>query len=204
LKDTLRDVSWKCLKCDGDNLDNYRCYDCKETDGKVYPSWSNVKYHIPIIKHFVRLISSIEMEISCRKYEKNCEAMDKKYGNYAIEDDDFKFIWGVKSWDDLSGSDCNMQTMNDIDIIYDKKKKVYLLGIETAFVFKDKDGECNYLRECLNAFTKYMDDNNLHKNESFVLFMSNPCTSASASTIEELYTEFRIFVEGFCKINSEK
>ena len=204
MKDTLRDVSWKCLKCDGDSLDNYRCCDCKETDNKVYPSWSNVKYHIPIIKHFVRLISNIETAISWRKYEKDCEAMDKKYGNCAIEDDDFKFIWGVKSWDDLSGSDCNMQTMNDIDIIYDKKKKVYLLGIETAFVFKDKDGECNYLRECLNAFTKYMDNNNLNKDEPFMLFMSNPCISTSASTIEELYTEFRIFVEGFCKINSEK
>jgi len=127
--------------------------------------------------------------------------MDKKYGDYALEDDDFKFIWGIKSWDDLSGRDCNMQTMNDIDITYVKETKEYMLGIETAYMFESKSDECKYLRDCLNAFTKYMDDNNFRTNEPYMLFMSNPCTSMSAKTIEELYTYFKIFVEGFCAIN---
>ena len=116
----------------------------------------------------------------------------------SLENDDIKFIWGVKSWDDLTGADANLYTMNDIDLTYDKQNKVYMLGIETAYLFKNHADECDYLRSCLNAFTKYMDDNGLKKNESYMLFMSNPCTSMTAETIEELYTNFKIFVDGFC------
>ena len=124
--------------------------------------------------------------------------MDEKYGDCSLETDDIKFIWGVRSWDDLSGSDANLYTMNDIDITYDKKKKEYMLGIETAYMFKTHAAECDYLRKCLDAFTKYMDDNGLEKNKLYMLFMSNPCTSMVADTIEELYTNFKIFVDGFC------
>ena len=109
-----------------------------------------------------------------------------------------KFIWGIKSWDDLSGCDACIYTMNDIDIIYDKKKKEYMLGIETAYYFENHAAECDYLRRCLNAFTKYMDDNGLDKNKSYILFMNSPCTSMVADSIEELYTNFKIFVDGFC------
>ena len=114
------------------------------------------------------------------------------------EDDNMRFIWGVKSWDDLTGADACLHTMNDIDIIYDKNAKVYMLGVETAYLFKTYGDECAYLRNCLNAFAKYMDDNGLSKNEPYRLWMSNPCTSMKAETIEELYTNFKIFVDGFC------
>lgn len=124
--------------------------------------------------------------------------MDEKYGDCTLETDDIKFIWGVKSWDDLSGADACLYTMNDIDITYDKKKKEYMLGIETAYLFKTHAAECEYLRDCLRAFTNYMDDNGLNKEEPFRLFMNNPCTSMVADTIEELYTNFKIFVDGFC------
>lgn len=112
--------------------------------------------------------------------------------------DDIKFIWGVKSLDDLSGSDANLYTMNDIDIVYDKKKSEYMLGIETAYLFDSFEAECNYLVDCLNAFTKYMDDNGLKRNEPYTLFMSDTCTSMAAKSIEELYMNFKIFVDGFC------
>lgn len=32
--------------------------------------------------------------------------------------------------------------------------------------------------------------------------MSNPCTSMVAGSIEELYTNFKIFVDGFCSQNT--
>lgn len=127
------------------------------------------------------------------KYNKE---MDKKYGDHTLENDDIKFIWGVKSGDDLS--DANLYTMNDIDIVYDKKKSEYMLGVETAYLFDSFEAECNYLMDCLNAFTKYMDDNGLKKNEPYTLFMSDTCTSMAAKSIEELYVNFKIFVDGFC------
>lgn len=111
-----------------------------------------------------------------------------------------KFIWGVTSWDDLSGKDANLYTMNDIDITYNRKEKKYYLGIETAYLFKDKKAECDYLKQLLNAFNYYMDSNNLSKEDEFVVVMSSVDIKYKADTIEELYTNFRIFVEGFCKI----
>lgn len=117
------------------------------------------------------------------------------------EDETMKFIWGVKSWDDLTGADACLYTMNDIDITYDKEKKIYMLGVETAYLFKTYGDECQYLRDCLKAFTKYMDENGLNKNEPYRLWMNNPCTSMEAETIEELYTNFKIFVDGFCNLD---
>ena len=143
-------------------------------------------------------IDDIKTERAYNKESKYLEKMDDKYGNYALETDDYKFIWGVKSWGDLSGADACMFTMNDIDIIYDKQKKMYMLGIETAYMFDSYEVECDYLKDCLNAFTKYMDDNKLRKDKPYRLFMSNPCTSMAAETIEDLYTNFKIFVNGYC------
>ena len=124
------------------------------------------------------------------------------YDDYYNDDDEnIEFIWGVKSWDDLSGANACLYTMNDIDITYDKNEKVYMLGVETAYLFKTYGDECQYLKDCLNAFTKYMDDNGLNKNEPYRLWMGNPCTSMEAETIEELYTNFKIFVDGFCNLD---
>lgn len=61
--------------------------------------------------------------------------MEDKHDEYSLETDDIKFIWGVKSFDNLSGSDANLYTMNDIDIVYDKKNSEYMLGVETAYLF---------------------------------------------------------------------
>lgn len=143
-------------------------------------------------------IDDFKTEIALRKESRYLEEMDKKYGDCTLETDDFKFIWGIKSWDDLTGHDASMYTMNDIDITYDKENKVYMLSVETAYMFETHEAECDYLKDCLNAFTKYMDDNKLRKDKSYRLFMSNPCTSMKAETIEELYTNFKIFVDGFC------
>lgn len=196
---------YNCILCKYNkyNKDGGNCFDHQEKDEYGYPvgeckSLSNI-YHGTILKFFpFKQIYDFRIERAWRKEEKYNEEMDKKYGDCALENDDMKFIWGVKSWDDLSGHDACIYTMNDIDITYNKKKKEYMLGIETAYMFKTHAAECDYLRKCLDAFTKYMDDNGLEKNKPYVLFMSNPCTSMVAESIEELYVNFKIFVDGFC------
>lgn len=196
---------YNCILCKYNkfNKDGDSCFNHKEKDEYGYTigeckSLSNI-YYGTIIKFFpFKQIHSLKTRFDYWKCDKYFVKMDKKYGDYSLETDDLKFIWGVKSWDDLTGADACMYTMNDIDIIYDKKKKEYMLGIETAYCFETHSAECDYLRDCLKAFTKYMDDNGLKKNEPYTLFMSNPCTSLEAKTIEELYTNFKIFVDGFC------
>lgn len=192
---------YNCVLCKYNKYNKnkeYGCWEARGLDEYGYPigeckSLSNI-YHGTILKFFP--FKQIDYFLTER--EKYTKEMDEKYGNCSLEDDDFKFIWGVKSWDDLSDADANLYTMNDIDLTYDKKKKMYMLGVETAYCFDNFASECNYLRKCLDAFTKYMDDNRLQKNKPYDLFMNNPCTSMTAETIEELYVDFKIFVDGFC------
>ncbi|MFA6780235.1 MAG: hypothetical protein WCU80_10720 [Paludibacteraceae bacterium] len=127
-----------------------------------------------------------------------------KYTNY-IEDGrhygSLEHIWGVTSYDDFTGSEANLYTMNDIDITYDRDSKLYMLGIETAYMFKEpkKQNECEYLKELLDFFDKYMDAMGLSKSFDKCLFFSQPTILTSAESIEELYMNFKIFVEGYCK-----
>ena len=195
---------YNCILCKYNkyNKNGDNCYNHREKDEYGYfinkcKSLSNI-YYGTIIKFFpFKQIYDFRSERAWRKEEKYIKEMDKEYGDYTLETDDLKFIWGVKSFDDLSSSNACLYTMNDIDIIYDKKKKEYILGIETAYLFKTYNDECKYLSDCLKAFTKYMDDNGLNKNEPFRLFMNNPCTNMVANSIEELYTNFKIFVNGY-------
>ena len=195
---------YNCILCKYNkyNKNGDNCYNHREKDEYGYPigeckSLSNI-YYGTLIKFFpFKQIDYFLANRAWRKEEKYIKEMDKEYGDYTLETDDLKFIWGIKSYDDLSCANACLYTMNDIDIIYDKKKKEYILGIETAYLFKTYNDECKYLSDCLKAFTKYMDDNGLNKNEPFRLFMNNPCTNMVANSIEELYTNFKIFVNGY-------
>jgi len=89
--------------------------------------------------------------------------------------------------------------MNDIDIIYDRDTKLYMLSIETIYMFEGnkEEEECKYLKYLLDKFSKFMDDSNYSKNYKIYLAMYD---CFSAKTIEELYFKFKIFVEGYCKV----
>ena len=195
---------YNCILCKYNkyNKNGDNCYNHREKDEYGYPigeckSLSNI-YYGTLIKFFpFKQIDYFLTNRAWRKEEKYIKEMDKEYGDYTLETDDLKFIWGVKSFDDLSSSNACLYTMNDIDLTYDKQKREYMLGIETAYMFDSYDDECKYLSNCLKAFTKYMDDNGLNKNEPFRLFMNNPCTNMVANSIEELYTNFKIFVNGY-------
>lgn len=122
---------YSCIFCKYRKLNKNHDYACMESwdkDESGYPigecnSLSNI-YYGKLINHFpFKQIDNLLTEKSYKKEEKYNTAMNKKYGNCFLETDDFKFIWGLKSWYDLSSSDANMFTMNDIDIIYDKQKK---------------------------------------------------------------------------------
>lgn len=195
---------YNCILCKYNkyNKNGDNCYNHREKDEYGYfvdkcKSLSNIYYGTIINFFLFKQIHDFRAKRAWRKEEKYNEKMDEKYGDCTLETDDIKFIWGIKSYDDLSCTDACLYTMNDIDIIYDKKKKEYILGIETAYLFKTYNDECKYLSDCLKAFTKYMDDNGLNKNEPFRLFMNNPCTNMVANSIEELYTNFKIFVNGY-------
>jgi len=165
-----------------------------------------------MINKIKQFINNIKLEIYCKAYNIQNYLQVKKYKRLYPDyvDDEYncgslKFIWGVTSWDDLTGKDASLFTMNDIDIIYDRDSKLYMLGIETAWIFDGneeeiKKSECEYLRQLLDAFSKFMDDNNYSKNYDVCLYVFGSSTKNSAESIEKLYFNFKVFVEGYCKV----
>ncbi|WP_440110140.1 hypothetical protein [Paenibacillus sp. QZ-Y1] len=126
-----------------------------------------------------------------------------KYDDYA--DDEYnlghlKHIWGIKSGIDFTGNKAHFYSMNDIDITYDRKNKLYSLGVETAIGFENKNEECEYLRELLGYFTEFMTENNHSMDYDKVFFCSSPSILSSADSVEELYINFKIYVEGYCSV----
>lgn len=116
---------------------------------------------------------------------------------------EFKFIWGVKSLDDLCQTPACLYTMNDIDIIYSREKKRYILSIETAYWFETQEAVVAYLQSLLRRFAEYMDEQGYDKSAPYTFWMSQPSILLEEETIPELYTSFKIFVEGYTKVYNE-
>jgi len=72
------------------------------------------------------------------------------------ENEKFRFIWGVTSYDELTSDHANLYTMNDIDVIFDKEKKEYFLGIEEIYTFNPPSEVINYLERLLKSFHDWM------------------------------------------------
>ena len=93
--------------------------------------------------------------------------------------------------------------MNDIDINYSREKKRYILSIETAYWFETQEGVVEYLQSLLKHFTKFMDEQGYDKNAEYRFWMSQPSLLLEEENIPELYTNFKIFVEGYTKVYIE-
>jgi len=110
-----------------------------------------------------------------------------------------EFIYGVSAW----GGEASKYQANDFEIFYDKKKKKYSLGIETAFILENKSCECDYLKEMLDKFAEFMVESNYGIKDEFCFYFCEPKTKLVVDSIEELYTNFAIFVKGYCALYKE-
>lgn len=122
--------------------------------------------------------------------------------NYELEqafqtiEDRFEFIWGIAStqYPYIEASLC---TLNDIDIVFDKQNQVYMLELETTYRFKTKREECKYLVGLLDRLTKWMDEEEISRSEKLAIWDGITFTSR---TIENLYTQFLCYVNGYCAL----
>ena len=86
-----------------------------------------------MINKIKQFIENIKLEIYCKTYNIKNYLQVRKYKRLYPDyvDDEYncgslKFIWGIKSWDDLTGKDASLFTMNDIDIIYSPPSNISL------------------------------------------------------------------------------
>ena len=198
--------NWILCKYNKYNKDDDSCCNHQEKDEYGYPlgkcmSLSNI-YYGKIIKWFpFNVIDKIASEILWKRADKYY----KDFNEDCTENNDMKFIFGVMSWDDLSSAtEPNLLTMNDFDLIYLKNEKKYILGIETAYKFKDKQSEKEYLQELLNKFTKWMQDNGFNTDSSlnsygdmFEVFTDGININSHFDTIEDAYRTFKLLVTGY-------
>lgn len=136
-------------------------------------------------------------------------SMKRKYPDW--EDNEYncgalKFIWGVKSAHCLSSENANLHTINDIDIVYSRETKRYYLNIETSYLFEEGQvGQAEYaeyLDGLLNEFTKFMEKNKHDIGKPCTFFQTVPVIECVSDNIPDLYSQFRIFVEGFKAVYS--
>lgn len=129
-----------------------------------------------------------------------------QYRNYEQDiDDKYEFIWGIKSCDDLSGVvEANYDTMNDFDIVYNKKSKIYSMSVETIYMFKNGlDGEKKYIKSILDKFTEWMISKGYDTSKGLGLwdiFTDGKNIKTEFENIEELYSTFRFLVAGYLNV----
>ena len=165
-----------------------RCYNCKRT----CPSVSNILhgyiFELPIIKQIVDL-----------KYEIDYKRQQKEFDKNYISDDEsttMKLIFAISacgSWQGLYGA-------NDFEVIYHKDIKRYSIGIETFFMFDTRDDAKEYLKETLNQFTNFMNENEYdinYKINIYDIFTKGYNINTKFDTLEECYAMFKLLVDGF-------
>ena len=121
------------------------------------------------------------------------------------EDDEYnvgawKFIWGIKSYDDLSSGSPSFYSMNDLELYYDRENKCYGLAIETIYCFDSDLAEVEYLRNLRQRFKNYLISNNIelnYKPKLNKLIYDYDYSITTAETLPELYYKFDLFVKGF-------
>ena len=177
------------------------CVDASQR-GEKCPSISNIFYgkiiELPIIKQVYDYISDKKMEKEMKEYE--------EYYINENETQDMLYVWGIKSWDDLTpGTQANMYTMNDLSLIYDKDTNKYSLSVETIYMFKE-NGQYGYMKSLLDEFTKWMEENNYNTSIEFNLhrvFTDGISINTTYNSIEEAYAAFKMMVNGFCSLQKE-
>lgn len=126
--------------------------------------------------------------------------MKKKYPDW--EDNEYnrgvlKFVWGIRSDVHKTDTEASFYTYNNIAIYFDRKAKKYILDVSPSPYHSENWFDVKYLVELLEHFTVFMNSNQYNTNNRFDDFQLEPEVLTEADSVSQLYTMFRIFVEGY-------
>lgn len=133
-----------------------------------------------------------------RREKRRCK---KTYPDW--KDDEFncgplKFIWGVISPDDTTATTPSFNSMNDIEVYYNRDTQKYLLCVETYYLFQTPEEEIEYLEKLQKLFGEYLKNNKIKVNKkNYDLFSYRDGELFIANSIDALYFSFKIFVHGY-------
>lgn len=112
-----------------------------------------------------------------------CHPVMDNYNHYPLV-----YIWG-----NLNGG---LLGHDDICIIYNLKEKMYYCKVETA-ICADVEGYAKYLDFTLECFTNFMEAAQLDMDAPKILMHNEPKIELKAPSIEQLYTEYTLFVNAY-------
>ena len=153
-------------------------------------------------KKLTRLIGK-NLKKMTRNLAKDKERCRREYIDW--KDDEFnmldnKFIWGYNVDPNKTPS---FLSWDDAYIYFDRKNKKYCMIVDTTFYTKqlevDKSeeaarAEIDRLFQIADAFRDFLIENNLRQRADFYYFRDN---FLCADSLTELYTKFRIQIEGY-------
>ena len=146
------------------------------------------------------------------EYDSSGKLIPYEENNNDDEIGGIKFIWGLKSYDDLTPGEASLHSMNDIDIYYDESEKLYHLGIEEIYVFEKEEYRIDYLNHLADEFEDYLLRNGYKREEINDLRLANVfgeyypsgvvagIASMQAPTLTELYRKYKLFVKAYTAI----
>ena len=137
-----------------------------------------------------------------KKEKKRCQKLYADWKDDEYNCGSLKYIWGIKSHDDLSANKANFYTLNDLDIYFNRDNRLYMLGLETIYSFETVADRISYLNRLLDTFREYMVTNDLFDSnyDPFFLYLYNYGKMFEAESLTELYYKFKIFVTGYSNL----
>jgi len=121
--------------------------------------------------------------------------------NSSMIDGEWEFIWGITSFDNETGQEASLFSMNDILIKYNRNKKKYYLEVETIFNFNDREnGPKRYVSDLCDKMAEWMVKKGYgigYKPSLSEVFFDYKGANHGFNSVEELYGVFRLLVDGF-------
>lgn len=171
-----------------------KCAEKIHTPNWHCPTLQNIFYGKLVDYYPFKIFYKIQKSISHRKASKFYDT----FNTGCTENEDYKFIVGAISYDNIGSNTPNLLTMNDLEVLYNKKNRTYSWDVEAAYHFENLDGKKKYLKRLLKVFTKYMKENGYDTNlDGFHTIATH---SEYFDTLEECYANFKYCVNGY--INS--
>ena len=200
---TNKEEAWELLKDDTSTFDESLCNSCIHSGDYDYCDNECEDYKHSGGWSYEYVMDFINENWGNENFDESHVYDDYDENFEPYEDENMKFIWGIKSYDDLSDSDANLYTMNDIDLIYLKNEHKYIFGLETIFQFEKEEYKLDYLKRCLDAFTKFMKDNgyNMKVKPSWMdVFSYGWSMNTKFDSVEDCYAMFKLLVNGYCSL----
>ena len=128
-----------------------------------------------------------------RKEKKRCKKLYPDWKDDEYNCGPLRYVWGIQH----NGEDTNnFNTLNDLDIYFNRDTKKYILSLDTMVIMSPEQ-TMNHLEFLLGKFSKLIGDILECSFNPYELNVYDAGELFIADSLTELYYKFKIFVNGF-------